>query len=85
MKFALIAFVLAAAVQGAPPARWWESSAAIVRLSLKPGRGAETVSLKPDESRATLDRLAAKGIHAVEIFAPAYGGNSFNGLDTIDR
>jgi hypothetical protein len=40
-----------------------------------------------DEERvkAALDDLLAQGITAVEVFAPAEGGRSFGGLDTIDR
>ena len=34
---------------------------------------------------AALDDLRAQGITAVEVFAPAEGGRSFGGLDTIDR
>jgi hypothetical protein len=32
-----------------------------------------------------LDQLLAQGINAIEIFAPAEGGRSFGGLDTINR
>jgi hypothetical protein len=34
---------------------------------------------------AALNDLLAQGITAVEVFAPALGGRSFGGLDTIDR
>jgi glycosidase len=34
---------------------------------------------------AALDQLLAQGINAIEVFAPAEGGKSFGGLDTIDR
>ena len=81
----LVCSAFTGSLQAAAPPHWWESTAAIVRLSLKPERESESVSLKPEEARAILDRFAAKGVKAIEIFAPAYGGNSFHGLDTIDR
>jgi sucrose-6-phosphate hydrolase SacC (GH32 family) len=63
--------------------RWWEKTAAMVRVS---PRGQRAFPFK-DKSRmeAALDDLRAQGITAVEVFAPAEGGRSFGGLDTIDR
>jgi hypothetical protein len=63
--------------------RWWEKAAAMVRVS---PRGKRAFPFK-DRSRmeAALDDLRAQGITAVEVFAPAEGGRSFGGLDTIDR
>jgi Alpha amylase, catalytic domain/Maltogenic Amylase, C-terminal domain len=63
--------------------RWWESAAAMVRVS---PRGKSPFPIK-DTARleAALDGLRAQGITTVEVFAPAEGGRSFGGLDTIDR
>ena len=63
--------------------RWWETMAAMVRVS---PRGKSAFPIK-DTARleAALDDLLAQGITAVEVFAPAEGGRSFEGLDTIDR
>jgi sucrose-6-phosphate hydrolase SacC (GH32 family) len=63
--------------------RWWETTAAIVRVH---PRGKTPFPIK-DVSRLepALDDLLAQGITAVEVFAPAEGGRSFGGLDTIDR
>jgi len=82
---------LAAPLRGDPalrsrvPERWWESASAIVRVSLKPGRMGQQFPLNAERAAPILDELKAKGISAIEIFAPAEGGRSFSGLDTIDR
>lgn len=65
--------------------RWWESAAAIVRVSLKPGRMGRQFPLQPDKAGPLLDALKAQGVGAIEIFAPAEGGLSYSGLDTINR
>jgi len=66
------------------PPRWWESASAIARVGLKQkaGRG---FPLDRSSAAARLDDLKASGFTAIEVFAPAHGGNSFGGLDTIDR
>jgi len=65
------------------PERWWETAAAIVRAS---PRGRHPFPIQdPARTEAALDGLLAQGITAVEVFAPAEGGRSFGGLDTIDR
>ena len=63
--------------------RWWESTAAMVRVS---PRGKTPFPFR-EQARVedALDDLLAQGITAVEVFAPAEGGRSFGGLDTINR
>jgi hypothetical protein len=69
---------------------WWDSAAAIVRVSINP----ETESrqgkrpqfpIDPAKAGPILDDYKARGISAIEIFAPYYGGRSYGGLDAIDR
>lgn len=66
------------------PSRWWESAPAIARVG---ARGKEGPGFPLERTRATaaLDELRKAGVGAIEVFAPAYGGKSFGGLDTIDR
>ncbi len=65
------------------PERWWETTAGIARVS---PRGRHAFPIKdPARLEVTLDDLLAQGITAIEVFAPAEGGRSFGGLDTIDR
>jgi hypothetical protein len=65
---------------------WWESTPAIMRVFLteRQARG-RAFPLDPAAASKRLDELRAAGIHAIEIFAPAEGGNSYSGLDTINR
>lgn len=69
--------------RGHVPDRWWEKAAAMVRV---PPRGKSAFPFK-DTARMekALDDLIAQGITAIEVFAPAEGGRSFDGLDTINR
>jgi hypothetical protein len=69
---------------------WWESAAAIARVSLNPDTGGRQLRgqqfpLDPAKASPILDDLKAQGISAIEIFAPYHGGRSFGGLDAIDR
>ena len=66
--------------------KWWEASPAIVRISLRGRNNTPPFPLKDSTKiAAALDQLLAQGINAIEIFAPAEGGKSFGGLDTINR
>lgn len=68
------------------PQRWWESAATIARLHLRPVRGRRALPIRDEaELGRTLDSIKNEGVDAIEVFAPAHGGRSFNGLDTIDR
>jgi hypothetical protein len=66
------------------PHRWWESAPAIARVG---ARGKEGPGFPLDRPRvvAALDELQRAGVTALEVFAPAHGGRSFGGLDTINR
>jgi hypothetical protein len=67
------------------PNRWWESTAAMIRIAIRSWPGGPVFSLEHDKASAALDLFLEQGIHAVEVFAPARGGRSYGGLDTIDR
>jgi glycosidase len=60
------------------PKRWWETYAALARPYLK----FKGITLK--DLTSSLDEYAARGIDALEIFAPCKGGVCYHGLDTID-
>jgi hypothetical protein len=65
------------------PERWWERAAAIARVS---PRGPHAFPIRDAvRTEVALDELLAQGITAIGVFAPAEGGRSFGGLDTIDR
>jgi len=67
------------------PRKWWESVPAIIRVHLKAREDRPALSLDPAKSSAQLDEIREAGFTAIEIFAPAEGGSSFGGLDTINR
>ncbi len=67
------------------PRRWWESAPGIMRVHLKARDDRPALSLDPAKASAQLDEIREAGFTAIEIFAPAEGGNSFGGLDTINR
>jgi hypothetical protein len=67
------------------PRRWWESAPGIMRVHLKAHGDRPALSLDPAKTSAQLDEIREAGFTAIEIFAPAEGGNSFGGLDTINR
>ena len=55
------------------------------RASGREGRRATASRSSAVRAAAALDDLRKAGFTAVEVFAPAHGGKSFGGLDTIDR
>jgi glycosidase len=64
------------------------SVAAIRRVHLKPTTKYwhfDHLPLNHTEAEEQLRQWKAQGIDAIEIFAPAEGGNSYGGLDAIDR
>jgi len=68
------------------PQRWWETTPTICRVSLKASEKRVALPIKdPARLSAVLDEMKARGVHALEIFAPAEGGGSFGGLDTVNR
>ena len=66
---------------------WWESAAATIPIFIRDRPGKDTVfPLVPAAAASKrLDEMRAAGISAIEVYAPAEGGNSFLGLDTINR
>ena len=76
------------AVVAAPgQSRFWERAAAATPLFIRDRERKDMVfPLKPEAAASRrLDELKDAGIEVVEVYAPAHGGNSFLGLDTIDR
>lgn len=80
--------VAAGRVQSAPPRPdWYVKAGAIHRVTLKPTTKYwrfPHLSLKPDIARRQMLQWKHEGITALEVFAPAYGGNSYDGLDAKD-
>jgi Alpha amylase, catalytic domain/Maltogenic Amylase, C-terminal domain len=66
---------------------WWESAAATIPVFLRdrPGKDAVFPLVPAAAASKRLDEMRAAGISAIEVYAPAEGGNSFLGLDTINR
>ena len=60
------------------PERWWERVSAMARPYLK------LYGNTLNDLTARLDEFKAKGIDAVEVFAPCKGGVCYHGLDTLD-
>ncbi len=69
------------------PVSWWESAAAATPIFLRPRPGKDAVFPLVPEAAASkrLEEMREAGIAVVEVYAPAEGGDSFLGLDTIDR
>ena len=56
-----------------------------MRVGAKDNEGQRNFSLEPAKLETQLDEIQKAGFSAIEVFAPALGGGSFSGLDTIDR
>lgn len=67
--------------------RWWETAAATTPVFIRDRPGKDAVFPLAPASAASkrLDEMRAAGVTAIEVYAPAEGGNSFLGLDTINR
>lgn len=68
------------------PANWWQTTAGLKIMTLKPNRENYGEVLSPDPQRASiqLEEISAAGFQAIEIFAPAEGLYAYSGLDTRD-
>src|SRR5262249_16008127 len=66
---------------------WWESAAATIPVFLRdrPGKDAVFPLVPASAASKRVGEMRAAGISAIEVYAPAEGGNSFLGLDTINR
>ncbi len=72
--------------RGQLPPRWWEQASGTLRVSFRGVRDPEQAfTLDPGRLPELLQAVRAAGFDAVEIFAPALGGRSYGGLDTIDH
>ena len=67
------------------PARWWESASAIRTVSLKDDTRFPQLSLEPSKAQAQIRAIKDQGFTGLNIFAPADGGKSYNGLDGRDH
>jgi hypothetical protein len=67
--------------------RWWESAAATTPIFIRPrpGEGMVFPLVPAAAASKRLDEMRGAGVAAIEVYAPAEGGNSFLGLDTINR
>ena len=63
------------------PNRWWETTAGMKVVTLKPCRGRQ-LSLESVKALEQLDQIKAQGFQAIEIYAPAEGLQAYGGLDT---
>jgi hypothetical protein len=68
------------------PPRWWERASGILRVGFRRHREpGQEFSLDPARLPGALQAVRGAGFDAIEIFAPALGGRSYGGLDTIDH
>jgi hypothetical protein len=61
---------------------WWESASAVRNLSLKDDTVYPQLSLDPAKATAQLQALKQQGFAGIQVFGPADGGKSYNGLDS---
>lgn len=83
---AVLSTGITATAQSSTP--WYESASAIHRVTLKPTTQFwrfEHLAIDPVQARRQMTQWKEEGISALEIFAPEMGGNSYDGLDAIDR
>ena len=67
------------------PRRWWESASALRNLSLKDDVDFPQLSLDPVKAAAQLRTLKQQGFTGIQVFGPADGGKSYDGLDARDH
>jgi hypothetical protein len=68
------------------PPRWWARASGILRVGFRRHREpGQEFSLDPARLPGVLQAVRGAGFDAIEIFAPALGGRSYGGLDTIDH
>ena len=67
------------------PRHWWESAAAIRTVSLKDDTRFPQLLLEPAKAEAQIKAIRDQGFTGLNIFAPADGGKSYNGLDARDH
>jgi len=67
------------------PPHWWESASAIRNVSLKDDTPYPQLSLDPAKAKSQLEAIKKQGFAGIQVFGPADGGKSYNGLDTRDH
>ena len=67
------------------PLRWWESASAMRTVSLKDDTVFPQLPLEPAKAEAQIKAIKEQGFTGLNIFAPADGGKSYNGLDARDH
>ena len=67
------------------PPHWWESASAIRTVSLKDDTRFPQLFLEPAKAEAQIKAIKEQGFTGLNIFAPADGGKSYNGLDARDH
>ena len=67
------------------PQRWWESASAIRTVSLKDDTRFPQLAIEPAKAEAQIKAIKEQGFTGLNIFGPADGGKSYNGLDARDH
>jgi Alpha amylase, catalytic domain/Maltogenic Amylase, C-terminal domain len=67
------------------PPRWWESASALRTVSIKDDNAFPQLFLEPAKAEAQIRAIKQQGFTGLNIFAPADGGRSYDGLDARDH
>ena len=67
------------------PPHWWESASALRNVSLKDDTPYPQLTLDPAKAKSQLELIRNQGFAGIQVFGPADGGKSYNGLDTRDH
>jgi Alpha amylase, catalytic domain len=67
------------------PEHWWESVSAIRNVTLKDDNAYPQLSLQKEMAERQLRGFQEQGFAGIQVFAPADGGKSYDGLDTRDH
>jgi len=67
------------------PDKWYISSSAMLRVTLKKGIKVKQISLDSVTLDSQLDNIVKQGYTSLQIYATPLGGKSFEGLDVIDH
>jgi Alpha amylase, catalytic domain/Maltogenic Amylase, C-terminal domain len=70
---------------GKLPPRWWESAAALRNVTLKEDTVYPQLSLNASMAERQLRIYQQQGFTGIQVFGPADGGKSYNGLDARDH
>lgn len=67
------------------PDKWYLSSSAMLRVTLKKGIGVKQISLDSVTLNRQLDTIIKQGYTSIQIYGTPHGGKSFEGLDVVDH